>query len=736
VVEIKATHKYPIPLGRTGENEAARIAFTLAPFEEVFPGGTPALLVKRKGDSAAYPVTLTVEGLTAYWTVTSADTDKAGFGQCELQWHLGDTLAKSNKFDFIVVPALEAGAEPPDEPSKRWFDAVQAQIGNLADLTTEEKENLVAAINEAARSGGGSGGAGTIDMRVADGYIQYSNDDGATWENLIVIADLKGAAGKDGTNGTDGAPGKDGADGAPGKDGTTFTPSVSAAGDLSWKNDGGKANPTPVNLKGPQGPAGDDYVLTPADKTQIAEAVIAGGQEVQVGEPLAGPTDAQVSSAVDTWLTEHPEATTTVQDGSVSVEKLGYGKHIYGSKPYFCNSVGSGAVSYGSIGVVVPCKAGDTIYCTFNMSTSGAYQKPQLLAALPENQYGAIAPIGTIEKDDTTKAYTVPESATTAKAMYLPQSFNAIPAANNGSVEDALAWINKTMGTDGKWCAQNVPFEDYDAWYQTAQAELFDIDESCNKLMYASLYQAVSKLVGAKVAVLGDSLTEQSACSFITSAYNDRWMENVLRDTALTGDDGKTYKGSGWFALIARKYKIKWWCAGHGAQWWYSTTERPNGATAMVRKLIDGTDEFDYIVLEYGTNDILSGYTHIGTAADEASETATTSCGAIKWCIEQLQTRFPEASIVVILPNIHSGANGEAPATQQAYLDAVVPILKKYGVRRVNMAEDSGIVKSMMSTDGVHLRWPVVRGGVTYYTNDTPAVRKFSKCLESVLLQA
>lgn len=736
MVEIKATHKYPIPLGRTGENEAARIAFTLAPFEEVFPGGTPALLVKRKGDSAAYPVTLTVEGLTAYWTVTSADTDKAGFGQCELQWHLGDTLAKSNKFDFIVVPALEAGAEPPDEPSKRWFDAVQAQIGNLADLTTEEKENLVAAINEAARSGGGSGGAGTIDMRVADGYIQYSNDDGATWENLIVIADLKGAAGKDGTNGTDGAPGKDGADGAPGKDGTTFTPSVSAAGDLSWKNDGGKANPTPVNLKGPQGPAGDDYVLTPADKTQIAEAVIAGGQEVQVGEPLAGPTDAQVSSAVDTWLTEHPEATTTVQDGSVSVEKLGYGKHIYGSKPYFCNSVGSGAVSYGSIGVVVPCKAGDTIYCTFNMSTSGAYQKPQLLAALPENQYGAIAPIGTIEKDDTTKAYTVPESATTAKAMYLPQSFNAIPAANNGSVEDALAWINKTMGTDGKWCAQNVPFEDYDAWYQTAQAELFDIDESCNKLMYASLYQAVSKLVGAKVAVLGDSLTEQSACSFITSAYNDRWMENVLRDTALTGDDGKTYKGSGWFALIARKYKIKWWCAGHGAQWWYSTTERPNGATAMVRKLIDGTDEFDYIVLEYGTNDILSGYTHIGTAADEASETATTSCGAIKWCIEQLQTRFPEASIVVILPNIHSGANGEAPATQQAYLDAVVPILKKYGVRRVNMAEDSGIVKSMMSTDGVHLRWPVVRGGVTYYTNDTPAVRKFSKCLESVLLQA
>ena len=547
-----------------------------------------------------------------------------------------------------------------------------------------------------------------------------------------------------GETGPQGATGPAGQDGAPGKDGVT--PTIGANG--NWylgDEDTGKPSrgatgpqgaPGPQGETGPQGPAGDDYVLTPADKTQIAEEVIAGGQEVQVGEPLAGPTDAQVSSAVSSWLTEHPEATTNVQDGAVTVKKLGYGKHIYGSKPYFCGAVGTGAASYGSLGVVVPCKAGDTIYTTITVPTNASWNVPKILTAFPENQYGDIASI-TLENlavNNDTKQYAIGADKTTAKALYIPQSFNAIPAANNGSVEDALAWINKTMGTDGKWCAQNVPFEDYDAWYQTAQAELFDIDESCNKLMYASLYQAVSKLVGAKVAVLGDSLTEQSACSFITSAYNDRWMENVLRDTALTGDDGKTYKGSGWFALIARKYKIKWWCAGHGMQWWYSTTARPNGATAMVRKLIDGTDEFDYIVLEYGTNDILSG--SIGSEDDAASETAATSCGAIKWCIEQLQTRFPEASIVVILPNIHSGANGEAPATQQAYLDAVVPILKKYGVRRVNMAEDSGIVKSMMSTDGVHLRKAVVSGGTTYHTNDTPAVRKFSKCLESVLLQA
>lgn len=44
--------------------------------------------------------------------------------------------------------------------------------------------------------------------------------------------------------------------GATGKDGTTFTPSVSADGILSWTNDGRKENPASVNIKGPAGEAG------------------------------------------------------------------------------------------------------------------------------------------------------------------------------------------------------------------------------------------------------------------------------------------------------------------------------------------------------------------------------------------------------------------------------------------------------------------------------------------------
>ncbi len=77
--------------------------------------------------------------------------------------------------------------------------------------------------------------------------------------------------------------------------GTTFTPSVSSDGTLSWTNDGGKDNPAPVNIKGDtgatgaqgaQGEKGDkgdkgdtpvkgtDY-WTAADKTEIVDDVLA-----------------------------------------------------------------------------------------------------------------------------------------------------------------------------------------------------------------------------------------------------------------------------------------------------------------------------------------------------------------------------------------------------------------------------------------------------------------------------
>lgn len=128
-----------------------------------------------------------------------------------------ELTAKWHELDKVQVGLKDVAVLQPD------LSAIQRQIGDLADLTTEAKDTLVAAINEAARSGGG---AGSMDLRVAGGYIQYSTDGGSTWQNLIAVADLKGAKGDKGDPGEKGDPGAtgpagpQGPAGAPGKDGT------------------------------------------------------------------------------------------------------------------------------------------------------------------------------------------------------------------------------------------------------------------------------------------------------------------------------------------------------------------------------------------------------------------------------------------------------------------------------------------------------------------------------------
>lgn len=94
--------------------------------------------------------------------------------------------------DFIVHKRAKPAGYVYTPTDQITLQTIQSQIGDLADLTTEAKDTLVAAINEVARTGGG---AGSMGLRVADGYIQYSTDSGSTWQNLIAVADLEGADG-------------------------------------------------------------------------------------------------------------------------------------------------------------------------------------------------------------------------------------------------------------------------------------------------------------------------------------------------------------------------------------------------------------------------------------------------------------------------------------------------------------------------------------------------------------
>lgn len=94
--------------------------------------------------------------------------------------------------DFAVYKRAKPADYVYTPTDQMTLQAIQRQIGDLADLTTEAHDTLVAAVNEVALMGG------RMSLRVAGGYIQYSTDGGSTWTNLIAVADLKGKPGKDG----------------------------------------------------------------------------------------------------------------------------------------------------------------------------------------------------------------------------------------------------------------------------------------------------------------------------------------------------------------------------------------------------------------------------------------------------------------------------------------------------------------------------------------------------------
>ena len=175
-------------------------------------------------------------------------------------------FARPKPSDYVYTPT-----------DQMTLQTIQRQIGDLADLTTEAKDTLVAAINEVALTGG----AGSMDLRVADGYVQYSTDSGSTWQNLIAVAELKGA---DGSQGPRGEPGPKGDKGDPGPKGDKGDP-------------GPAGSQGPVGAPGKDGAPGADGKLGAAGADGVTPHIGDNGHwylgENDTGKPSRGATGAK-----------------------------------------------------------------------------------------------------------------------------------------------------------------------------------------------------------------------------------------------------------------------------------------------------------------------------------------------------------------------------------------------------------------------------------------------------------
>lgn len=277
-----------------------------------------------------------------------------------------------------------------------FVESVEATIGDLSTLQTTTKDNLVAAINEVALAVA----AGSMDLRVADGHIQYSTDSGSTWTNLIAVAELKGAkgdkgdpgekgdtgatglqgetgpAGPVGPQGPAGAPGKDGADGkpgaagAPGKDGTNgITPSIGTNGnwyigntDTGKPSRGAKGDTGASGEPGKDGKDGSDATVTAASITGA------------LGYKPAAPSDIPVVPIAEisaNTAARHSHANKDVLDGitgQVTADKVYNPDHVTDLVQYAAFQVASQQI-ISQIPTVLPSPNALTVTCGSNSVT-------------------------------------------------------------------------------------------------------------------------------------------------------------------------------------------------------------------------------------------------------------------------------------------------------------------------------------------------------------------------------
>ena len=128
-------------IGRLGENEHRTFRFPdSCEVLTMYPGVSVSVLVKRPGDTVAYPVApgyVEIRDGAVYWTVQSGDLILVGRGNVELVFVQGDIVAKNIIYDTYVDRALDGAGEAP-EPWESWQT-------DMAQVAAEVEANRQAA---------------------------------------------------------------------------------------------------------------------------------------------------------------------------------------------------------------------------------------------------------------------------------------------------------------------------------------------------------------------------------------------------------------------------------------------------------------------------------------------------------------------------------------------------------------------------------------------------------------
>ena len=201
---INATPDRTIQLGYEGEDRVTVLRFRYGADWLENGEGIFHIRVRRHGEHTAYNAQLVAddaENNCLLMTVTNVELSVKGSGEMQVVYSGENFVKKSPIYSYNVSRAVDEAVDPPAqdvytqiiESLSGLHDTVwdidravaetDAHVGNLADLTTEAKTDLVSAINEVNEHGGGS------DITVDDALSTTSTN---PVQNKVLTARING----------------------------------------------------------------------------------------------------------------------------------------------------------------------------------------------------------------------------------------------------------------------------------------------------------------------------------------------------------------------------------------------------------------------------------------------------------------------------------------------------------------------------------------------------------------
>lgn len=265
--------------------------------------GTPQVTAKAEGDPSNADITFefknlkgnpgTISAVTAAVDNTSVDAGDPG---CVVE--LGGT-PENRSFNLIFSHLV--GKQGIQGPRGYYFTPFVAPSGELSWNNNGELDNP-ATVNIKGPKGDG----GTVE--ITNILIDNGSSETATPSAEVISGttdpqhakyslSFHNLVGKRGTQGPRGY---------------YFLPSVATNGDLSWSNNGELANPTTVNIRGPQGEVGNPLNIIATEiitATQVAEDTLAAvgaeltarGRDPQAGELIAVTYEKAENDVISYW---------------------------------------------------------------------------------------------------------------------------------------------------------------------------------------------------------------------------------------------------------------------------------------------------------------------------------------------------------------------------------------------------------------------------------------------------